>query len=81
MLVMAIQMSALGSYLLFCNDVRSLIHKLDSCVFNWVRRDANVVAHNLAQFVAHSQPFTFCNVDSLPPLVKEARLRDVSFLV
>jgi hypothetical protein len=40
-----------------CNDVRFLLHSVDSCAFTWVRRDANVVAHTLAQFATHSRFF------------------------
>ena len=38
----------------------------------WVRREANSAAHALAEFASYSQACTFCNIDSLPPLVYKA---------
>ena len=54
-----------------CNDVRPLPHRLYSCVFTWVRRDANVVGSLIWHNLLHTPPsFTFWNVDSLSPLVE-----------
>ena len=36
------------------------------------------MAHTLAKFVAQSQFFSFCNINSLPPSEYEVYLRDVS---
>ena len=50
------------------------------CVFHWVRRDANHVAHVLAKVaISLSLPFS-CNDISLPPSVKEGWTRDMFLL-
>ena len=61
-----------------CHDVKSLLHNCPNVVFNWVRRDANSVAHALTKFVAQSQFFSFCNIESLPLFVYEVWVRDVN---
>uniref|UniRef100_A0A2N9IF45 Reverse transcriptase zinc-binding domain-containing protein n=1 Tax=Fagus sylvatica TaxID=28930 RepID=A0A2N9IF45_FAGSY len=50
------------------------------CSFLWVRRDANHVVHVLAKVaLSLNLPFS-CNAISLPPLVKEAWIRDLLLL-
>jgi hypothetical protein len=60
----------------FRQDACSLIENLNSCVFHWVSRKANGIAHSLAKFAALIESFYFCNKDSLSPIVKEAYLKD-----
>ncbi len=50
---------------------KSLLHKFPCVVFNWFSKKANSVAHILAKCAAHSQFFSFCNIDSLPLSVYE----------
>lgn len=54
-----------------CHDVKSLLHNFSCVVFNWFSRKANSVAYILVKCAAHSQFFSFCNNDSLPPSVYE----------
>jgi ribonuclease HI len=61
-----------------CHDIKSLLRSFPSVVFNWVIKDTNSMAHTLAKFVAQSQFFSFCNINSLPPSEYEVYLRDVS---
>jgi hypothetical protein len=50
------------------------------CVFNWVKRDANHVAHCVAKVAfSHCLPFC-CTKDNRPPSVKEAWIRDLILL-
>jgi hypothetical protein len=50
------------------------------CIFSWVKRDANHVAHSVAK-VAPSFCLPFCCFkDNLPPSVKEAWIRDLFLL-
>lgn len=59
-----------------CNEENCLVTILIIVLLDWDKKEANLVAHALAKFVAH-QNFSFCcNNSSLPP-VKEAWLRDV----
>ena len=59
------------------SDVNSLALHFLSCCFAWVKREANMVAHELAQsFSALSSVFS-CNATSFPPLVFEAWKRDL----
>ena len=59
------------------------LYNLSGCslpyvVFNWVRWDANLLTYTLVKgqslikFAFRNNCFSFCNFDSLPPLVKEA---------
>uniref|UniRef100_A0A2N9GB01 Reverse transcriptase domain-containing protein n=1 Tax=Fagus sylvatica TaxID=28930 RepID=A0A2N9GB01_FAGSY len=58
-------------------DVHRLALHFLSCCFAWVKREANMVAHELAQsFSALSSVFS-CNATSLPPSVFEAWKRDL----
>lgn len=57
----------------------ALVSRFSFCDFQWVRRDANQAAHALAK-VAFSLRLPFCcNLDNLPPSLKEAWLRDLFF--
>ena len=64
-----------------CNDVRFLLHSVDSCVkLEEMQMLLLILWHNLL----HTLGSSFCNVDSLPPfspLAKKAWLTDVSRLV
>ena len=42
------------------------------CSFNWVRRNANQVAHAAAKVASSLSPPFICNLNSLPPSVDEA---------
>uniref|UniRef100_A0A2N9HH03 Reverse transcriptase domain-containing protein n=1 Tax=Fagus sylvatica TaxID=28930 RepID=A0A2N9HH03_FAGSY len=58
-------------------DVHRLALHFLSCCFAWVKREANMVAHELAQsFSALSSVFS-CNATSLPPSVFAAWKRDL----
>ena len=64
--------------------LRSLILDLalnfSLCIFNWVKQDANHVAHAVAKVAySHCLPF-YCIKDNLPPSVKEAWIRDLFLL-
>jgi hypothetical protein len=61
----------------YYHDIIYFSRKFASCAFNWVRRGANSVAHNLAEYATLSKSFAFCNIDPLPPSVKEVCMRDV----
>ena len=57
-----------------------LANNFSFCSFLWVRRDANHVVHVLAKVaLSLNLPFS-CNAISLPPLVKEAWIRDLLLL-
>jgi ribonuclease HI len=57
-----------------------LAFKFESCVFLWVRREANQVTDTIAKVaISHHLPFC-CSKDNLPPSVKEAWLRDMLLL-
>ncbi len=57
----------------------ALVNRFSFCDFQWIRRDANQAAHALAK-VAFSLRLPFCcNLDNLPPSLKEAWLRDLFF--
>ena len=49
------------------NNIVSLSSSFNSCLFSWVWREANVVAHTLAKHVSSPTDFFFvCNLHSLP---------------
>ena len=59
-----------------CSDIKFLALDFVSCVLVWAKREANLVAHELAKFVSTlASPFS-CNQDSLPPSVLETWQRD-----
>ena len=60
-----------------CTDIQHLALDFVNCVFVWIKREANMVAHELAKFVFNqSLPFS-CNQSTLPTSVMEAWQRDV----
>lgn len=61
-------------------NVFILVVNFNMCVFSWVHRNANSMAHNLAKF-ASLHPYVFsCNNSDVPPSVHEAWLRDLNSL-
>ena len=48
------------------------------CIFSWVKRDANHVAHSVAKVAPSCLPF-YCSKDNLPPLLKRFGLETCSF--
>ncbi len=62
---------------IICAYVNMLALEFVSCCFYWVKRDANVTAHELAKFVIHLDSNFNCNGTSLTTFVKEAWQRDV----
>jgi hypothetical protein len=59
------------------NNIVSLRSSFNSCLFSWVRREANVVAHTLAKHVPSRTEFVFvCNSHFLPRLVWTAWRND-----
>ena len=60
--------------------ILDLALKFSSCIFNWVKREANHVAHTVAKVAfSHCLPF-YCTKDNLPSSVKEAWIRDLFLL-
>jgi ribonuclease HI len=57
----------------------ALVSRFSFCDFQWVRRDANQAAHALAKVVFSLRLPFCCNLDNLPPSLKEAWLRDLFF--
>ncbi len=61
-------------------NVFILVVNFNMCVFSWVRRNANSVAHNLVKFASlHSYVFSCNNLDS-PFSIHEVWLRDLNSL-
>ena len=54
-----------------------LVSCFSFCKFQWVRRDANQVAHALAEISLTLELPLCCNKDNLPPSVKGAWFRDL----
>ncbi len=63
----------------FVANVSSLVFNFNSCRFCWVGREANMVAHSLANFGSHLAVSFSCNISNLPPSVHTAWIRDLSF--
>jgi ribonuclease HI len=61
-------------------DVNFLSLDFVSCCFSWVKREANMVAHVLAEFAVSFNSDFSCNATSLPSPVREAWQRDVLFV-
>ena len=60
-----------------CTDIQHLALDFVNCVFVWTKREANMVAHELAKFVFNQgHPFSR-NQSTLPTSVMEAWQRDV----
>ncbi len=60
-----------------CNDVKRLASDFSSCSFCWVKREANMVAHELAKsFIPNSFPSCYFS-NNLPASVQEAWSRDL----
>ena len=53
----------------FVSDIISLSSDFSSCSFSWVKREANIAAHELAKFATLFDSVFFCNAVSLPPSV------------
>ena len=60
-----------------CHDFKYLLHSFTRVDFMWIKREVNSIAHALAKFASQSHNYTFCNIDSLPPSVYEAWLKDI----
>jgi hypothetical protein len=59
------------------NIIKVLALEFPSCLFCWVRRDANGMAHSLAKF-ASSLPSCFsCKSSNLPFSMNEVWIRDL----
>jgi ribonuclease HI len=57
----------------------ALVSRFSFCDFQWVRRDANQAALALAKVAFSLRLPFYCNLDNLPPSLKEAWLRDLFF--
>ena len=51
----------------FVFDIISLSSDFSSCSFSWVKREANMAAHELAKFATLFDSVFFCSAASLPP--------------
>ena len=60
-----------------CSDVVTLGLSFSSVCFSWVRREANSLAHELANYAVSLTSLFCCNAYTLPPSVFEAWQRDV----
>ena len=65
------------------SNIVSLRSSFNSCLFSWVRREANVVAHTLAKHIPSLIDFVFvCNSHFLPRLVWTTWRNDcISFFI
>uniref|UniRef100_A0A2N9GHK8 RNase H type-1 domain-containing protein n=1 Tax=Fagus sylvatica TaxID=28930 RepID=A0A2N9GHK8_FAGSY len=59
-----------------CNVSKDFI----SCKFQWVKRDANVVAHAMAKIASFIKNSLYCNFSSLPKPVLEEWRKDIMLL-
>jgi hypothetical protein len=63
----------LGGQKLTLVNILLLSSSFLSCSFNWVRREANGIAHALAKFIPSPKATIFvCNISSLPSCVRDA---------
>ncbi len=62
------------------NNALELGKSFHSCTFNWVRREANGVAHAMAKFASPSRSSFCCNFYSIPKSVRDGWNHDVSLL-
>ena len=68
---------SLWSILSLCRDIKFIGQSFSSCMFNWVFREANSIAHSLAKFAAHDSIGSLCDCNFIPPRVKDTWCRDV----
>jgi hypothetical protein len=62
------------------SNVKYLALNFHSCPFNWVRRDANELAHTLAKFVVTQPVYPLCNSYNFSHFAREACLRNLMLL-
>ena len=60
-----------------CRDIKFLGQSFSSCLFNWVFREANFVAHSLAKFATQGSIGSLCDCNSILPPVQDVWFRDV----
>lgn len=70
MLLNGIAMDNLWSISSLCNDIMLFSKKFTNCLFKWVNRETNSMAHSLAKSATHDSVGFLCNNSSIPPLFR-----------
>ncbi len=63
-----------------CDNVKTLAVEFSFCCFNWVKWEANMVAHTLIRAVPHANLSVILFFNNLSSLVKEVWFRDFAYI-
>ena len=68
--------ASLWKIAMLCDNVKTLVAKFSFCCFNWVKREANMVAHILTKAVPQANLPVILLLNNLPSAVEEVWFRD-----